>query len=244
MTGQVLAVASGKGGVGKTATVVNLAVGFRLQDESVVLVDGDLGMPNVVEWFSIERGPTVHDVLAGNAEPYDAVIQEADGFGILPGDHQLDGFAAADTTRFAYVIDRLARQFAYVLVDTGGGLSYENALPLQVADEIILVTSPNPAAIEDTKRTKGLVDLIESTIRGVVVVKTDYSTDAEAIADDIGVSLLGTIPFDRTIDESIASGQPLEAYDSDSIAAQAYRNLANVILNEEEPLTRNSANND
>lgn len=240
MTGQVIAVASGKGGVGKTATIVNLAVGFRLHDRSVVLVDGDLGMPNIVEWFSIERGPTIHDVLAGAAEPHDAVIQEAQGFGILPGDHQLDGYANADTTRFAYVIDRLARQYKFVLVDTGGGLSYENALPLQLADEVILVTSPNPSAISDTKRTKGLVDLLGSTIRGVIVVKTDFSTDAEAIAEDIGVDLIGTVPFDRTIDESIAHGQPLEAYDSDSLAAQAYRKLAAVILNEEEPLTRQS----
>lgn len=244
MTGQVLVVASGKGGVGKTATAVNLAVSFRLQDRSVVLVDGDLGMPNVVEWFSIDRGPTVHDVLAGTAEPYDAVLQEAEGFGILPGDHQLDGYADADPSRFAYVIDRLAKQYDHVIVDTGGGLSYENALPLRIADEIILVTSPNPSAIKDTKRTKGLVDLIEGNIRGVVVMKADYSTDAEEIAADIGVDLLGTVPFDRTIDESIAEGVPLEMHDPDSLAAEAFRKLGAVLLNEEEPLTRNPVDGD
>lgn len=234
MTGTVFAIASGKGGVGKTATAVNVAVSFRMHDQSVILVDGDLGMPNVVQWFGINDDQTLHDVLAGTAELPDAVINHAPKFSILPGDHQLDGFADADPSRFAYVIDRLTHEYDFVLIDTPGGLSYENALPLHIADDIILITSPNPAAIKDTKRTKWLVDRIDSTIMGVVVAKADYTTDADEIAADIGVDLLGTVPFDRTIDESLEAGRPLEIYDSDSLAAASYRELGAILLNEDE----------
>lgn len=238
MSGEVITIASGKGGVGKTATAVNLAISFRLHDHSVVIVDGDLGMPNLAAWFDTEPDATLHDVLAQRREPMDAVRREARGFGILAGSGELEDYSAADPSRFAYVIDRLSREYDSVVIDTGGGLSYENSLPLQLADHIILVTSPNPPAIDDTKRTKALVELLESTILGVVVTKATDTTDPDAIASELGDELLGVIPFDQTIDESIMANQPLEMFDANSPASEAYRALGAELLNEEEPVTR------
>ncbi len=233
MAGKVLTIASGKGGVGKTVSIVNLAVGLRMQDQSVVLVDGDLGMPNIAKWFGADREPTLHDVLAGTTSLHAAVRQEADGFAVLPGDTEIDGFADADPSQFAYAVDRLAQQYEYVLIDTGGGLSYENALPLEIADEILLVTSPDPSAISDTKRTKGLIDLIEGTIRGVIITKASAEVEPATIAEQLDAYVYGLVPFDETVEESVVNCQPLEVYAPETDAASAYRSITAKLLEEE-----------
>lgn len=226
MTGDVLVVASGKGGVGKTVTTVNLAVALRLQDRSVALVDGDLAMPNVGAHLGVEPDVTLHDVLAQDASLHSAVMQAADEFGVLPGGGELDGYASADPARFAYVIDRLSHQYDNVLVDTGGGLSHESALPLQIADETILVTSPDRPAVDDTRRTKALADIVGGRVRGLVVTKVAADTDPERVAGTLGTDLLAAVPYDVAVEQSVATGRPLEGYAAESDAAEAYRRLA------------------
>lgn len=242
MSGDILAIASGKGGVGKTVTAVNLATSIRLQQRSVVLIDGDLAMPNLAEWFDIDPEPTLHDVLADKVNLQEATVEKAKGFVLLPAGHELEGFAEADPTQFAYVIDRLARQFDHVIIDTGGGLSFENSFPLQIADDIILVTSPNSPAISDTERTKQLSEILDGSIRGVIVTMADNTTDAPAIAQQLGVELFGTIPDDDAVDESIAASQPLEVCAPKSAAARAYRQLGAKLLTETEARTEEPVN--
>lgn len=230
MAGELLVVASGKGGVGKTVTSVNLSVALRLQNKSVVVVDGDLGMPNVADLLGVDGGPTLHDALAGDAEPESVAVREASQFAVVPGDYELESFASADPSRFAYVTDRLAHQYDAVILDTGGGLSYESALPLELADDIILVTTPDHHAINDTKRTKALIDIVGSSVMGLVVTKATDATDPAAIAQEIDVDLLGSVPADPAVEESIQARSPLEVYAPDSGAAAAYRRLAGTVV--------------
>lgn len=238
MRGQVIAIASGKGGVGKTATTVNLAISFRLHDRSVGVVDGDIGMPNLAAWFDIDPPHTLHDVLAERVEVNTALQKEANGFGILAGSSQLADYSAADPSRFAYVTDRLSQEYEVVLIDTGGGLSYENSLPLQLADHVLLVTSPAPPAVADTKRTKALVEMLEGSVLGVIVTKVTDDANPRAIASDLGVELVGSIPFDQTIDQSVTAGQPLEMYDAESQAARAYRDMGKSLVEADQAVTR------
>lgn len=226
MPGQVIAIASGKGGVGKTTTTVNIAVALRQRDKSVALVDADLGMANLATLLGFDPDTTLHDVLAGEATLADALLEEADGFAVLPGGQSLMDFAAADPDELVTIIDTLADQYEYVLVDTGAGLSYEDVSPLSIADQIILVTTPDPTAIGDTAKTRELATMVNAPIRGLVVTHTDDATDPTAIADRIGVELLGTVPRDPIVTESTTAGTPLQAYAPESQPAEAYRRLA------------------
>ena len=230
MSTKVYAIASGKGGVGKTTTAANLGVSLRFNDQSTIIVDGDLGMPNLSEWFDVEYNTTLHQVMADEVSVYQATITLAPGFAILPGDDELDGFADADPTRFAYVIDRLKQQYDVVLLDTGGGLSFENVLPLRIADEVILVTSPNSPAIKDTVRTKELVDISGGNVSGVIVTKVPDSSEPQEIAREIGTDLIGSIPFENSIDKSLSAGRLLEATNPNSGAAKAYRRIGKDLL--------------
>lgn len=230
MAGQVFAIASGKGGVGKTTTVVNLGVILRRSDHSVALVDADLGMANLGPMLGVTGELTLHDVLSGRATLDDALVEEAPGFAVLPGSGSLTDYADADPRNLGDVLDTLAESYDFVLVDTGAGMSHEDVLPLGLADGVLLVASPDPAAIGDTRKTAELADLAQGDIAGLVVTKADSDTDAKHVASQIGVDLLGVIPYDPTVRDSTASGRPLEATDPDTPAARAYRELASRLV--------------
>jgi septum site-determining protein MinD len=232
MTGQVYALASGKGGVGKTTLTANLGVTLRSAGHSVALVDGDLGMANLTTLLDVEGEATLHDVLAGDATVDAALTEGADDFAILPGSRDLAGFAAADPDELGRVLDILADRYEYVLVDTGGGLSYEDAIPLGLVDEILLVTAPGSAAVGDTRKTMELAELVGGDIRGVVVNRSLDAADPDAIAADLGVPLLGAIPDDPRVTESMLAEQPLEAHAPDSAAARAIARLAATLTGE------------
>ncbi len=231
MPGQVIAIASGKGGVGKTTSTVNLGVALRQRDKTVALVDADLGMANLATLLGFDPETTIHDVLAGQAALTDALLEETDGFAVLPGGQSLMDFAAADPDELTAIIDTLAAQYEYVLIDTGAGLSYEDVSPLSLADQIILVTTPDPTAIGDTAKTLEIAKMVDADVRGLIITHTDDTTNPTAIADRIGVELLGTVPRDQTVTESTVSGTPLQAYAPESAPAEAYQLLAGTLTN-------------
>ena len=226
MRGDVVTVTSGKGGVGKTTTAVNLAVALRQRGHPVVVLDADLGMPNVEGLFDLETELSVHDVLAGEADVEEAVHELAEGLAVLAGDRSLDGFADADPTELESVVEALAERYRYVVVDTGGGLTYEGLLPLELGDEAILVTSPDPAAMGDTTKSKELAARLDVPIRGVVVTHATDETDADAVAGDLDADLMGTVPLESAVSESTAAGIPVAAFAPESRAAAAYDRIA------------------
>jgi septum site-determining protein MinD len=229
MSGTVLVVTSGKGGVGKSTTALNLGVGLGIDGHSVVLVDADLGMANLGAMVGVENDPALHDVLAGDADVESAVVSEGEAFGVVPGGRDLAEYAGADPDRLPGVLATLAGRYEYVVVDAGAGLGYADVVPIDAADEVILVTTPSEAAIGDTAKLASFSGSVGTTIRGVVVTRAGEEIDAEAIAASVGADLLGVIPEDPAVPGSTAAGAPLEQHAPDSPAAAAYRRLADVV---------------
>lgn len=236
---RVFAVASGKGGVGKTTTVVNLAASVADTGRDVVVVDFDLGMANVADFLDFEEPPQrLHDVLAGEAEPGDALAEAPGGFSVLPGGTTIEDFGKADPAKLRDVIATLRDQFEVVLVDTGAGLSHDTSVPLGLADGVILVTTAQAASLANTRKTRDLANRLGGHVEGVVVTRVGGgATDAPSdIQTQFDVPLLGSIPEDSTTAEAARAGEPLIAFAPDSPATQAYRELAYDILGETLPL--------
>lgn len=251
MGGVTYALTSGKGGVGKTTSAVSLAVALRQRGHAVAIVDADLGMPNVASTLDLEPAVTLHDLLAssdaahggrgtagtdgadsgaiGDRAVADAVDDLADGLGVLAGDATLEGYAAAEPTGLAAVVDALAGRYDCVLLDTGGGLSYEGVLPLELSDGAILVTSPEPAAVADTAKSKALAGRLDVPVAGVVVTRVTDGDDPAAVAGRLGADLLGAIPFDPAVTESATAGVPLAAHAPDAEATAAYDRVADAL---------------
>ena len=224
MPTRVIAVTGGKGGVGKSSTTVNLGVSLRMDGYSVALVDADVEMPNLVELLGLEPELTIHDVLSGRAEPLDALHEVGPEFAVIPGDPALSGYGAIEPERMEAVVHALAYAFDVVILDTGAGLSYDDLFPIGLADEILLVSSPDPAAVQNAKRTKAFVERLNRRVRGVVVTMADGEVDAD-MAEAFDAQLLGVIPEDDAVRHSTAAGKPLELHAPESAAAAAYRQL-------------------
>lgn len=235
MTGSVFAITSGKGGVGKTTTALNLGVALRGQGNSVAIVDADLGMPNLGTMLGVVSEITLHDVLAGTANLEDALVTDVEGFGVVTGDRDLQRYADTDPEALPDVVSSLRTQYEYVILDAGPGLGYEDILPLDTADEVILVTTPDPNAIDDVSKLQEVSDVVGTQVRGLLINKATESTDVEAIINQVGIKPLGVIPDDPTIAESTAAGVPIESYDEDSPGAVAYRELADVVTGDSTP---------
>jgi septum site-determining protein MinD len=240
MTGRVFAVASGKGGVGKTTTAVNLAAAATEAGRSVVLVDYDLGMANLGDVLDVDAStPTLHDVLAGDADPLDTPREAPGGFDVVVGGTDIEDFGRADPANLRDVVGELREEYDVVIVDTGGGLSHDTTVPLGVADDVVLVSTPTAAAVENTGKTSDLVERLDGQVRGVVFTRVGAGgqVDTDSALGDLDVDALGTIPEDRSVPESAAAGEPVVEHAPDSPAGQSYRELGYELVDESMPLS-------
>ena len=225
----VYAIASGKGGVGKTTTTVNVGTALAGAGNTVAVVDADLGMANLAGLVSLSPdATTLHEVLAGEASVEAATYELADGIVAVPSGADLETYADVDATGLRDVVARLREEFDYVLLDVGAGVSHESVLPLGLADEVVLVTTPEPASVQDASKTADLTERAEGSVAGLVItrVRDDRNFNFEGIAGRVGVPLLGTVPEDDAVRDSVYSGTPVVVDAPESPAAVAYRRIA------------------
>ncbi|MFP8952887.1 MinD/ParA family protein [Natrialbaceae archaeon A-arb3/5] len=225
----VYAIASGKGGVGKTTTTVNLGTALARAGERVAIVDTDLGMANLAGFVSLTPdATTLHDVLAGSASVEDATYRLADNIVAVPSGTDLDEYAETSPEGLREVVSELRSTYDFVFLDVGAGVSHETVLPLGLADSVVVISTPEPAAIQDSTKTVELTDRAGGDLAGLIITRTHPGSDTsyEAIAEKLGIPLLGTVPDDPTSRESVRAGTPLVVYDPDSPASAAYRSLA------------------
>lgn len=233
----VYSVASGKGGVGKTTTTVNLGTALAGAGNRVVIVDVDLGMANLAGYVSLDPDDnvTLHEVLAGKAPIQRATYRLADDIFAVPSATALERYSETETERLDDAVAALKEAFDVVMLDVGAGVNYESVLPLGLADRVLLVTTPQPAAVRDTQKTLELVEQAGGTVKGVVVTRTrnDDPVSAEEVAEEIGVDLLGAVPEDGAIRESVREGRPVVVHSPNSLSAQAYERIAELLTADE-----------
>ena len=155
----ILAIVSGKGGVGKSTIAYNLGALVN-----GVVVDADIGAPDL----PYGTGPTIHDVLGDRTSVSDAVIRRS-SVRLLPCGRSLHGARACDITRLPDVLDQLEAAHETVIVDCPAGISAVTGLVLQAADRCLIVTTGTDRALSQTLRIRELVRSLNVGIDRVAV---------------------------------------------------------------------------
>ncbi|MFB6082136.1 MAG: AAA family ATPase [Halanaeroarchaeum sp.] len=232
---EALAVASGKGGTGKTTAT--LALGMALAaDHDVTVVDTDTGMANLLFHAGLaDVEVTLHDLLVADRETCLAdATYDRFSMDIVPCGTSLEAFRAADPARLRTVVADLAEDTDVLLLDSPATLSSRGAvLPIALADRIVLVVQPTIPAITDALKVQEYAATYGTGVAGVLFNKVHDPGAVDRVVDRAGAyfegPILGTVPDDDAARAARRAGKPLLAHAPDSDAALAYRKAASAV---------------
>jgi flagellar biosynthesis protein FlhG len=220
---RVIAVTSGKGGVGKTNLVLNLGLALSRMQRRVFLLDADLGLANVDVLLGLSPRYTLEHVLNGQRDIMDIVLEGPAGMRILPsgsGISELAELGRDQQMRLFRELSRIGDGVDYLFIDTGAGIS-SNVLRFNAsANEVIVVANPEPTSITDAYALMKLLS-IKYHIREFGLIANSVASDAEGagVFDrlnrvcgqflQVRLSYLGSVPFDKHVREAVRRQQAL-----------------------------------
>jgi flagellar biosynthesis protein FlhG len=242
----VYSITSGKGGVGKTAVVANLAYTLASLGKRVLILDADLGLANIDVVFGLSPAYNLNHFFTGDKDLQAIMVDGPMGIKILPAGSGFQSFTNLDSSqkmRLLDGLDTMQNHFDYVLIDTEAGISENVTYFNTAAQEILVVTTPEPTAITDAYALMKLLSTQyhEKHFNLVVnqIVTEDDALDVyrklTMVANrylDISIDYLGSIPEDRQMVDSIRKQKVIcELYPNSKIT-HAFRQLAGRITSE------------
>ena len=240
----VFAVTSGKGGVGKTNVVANLAVALSHLNKRVLAIDADLGLANLDLLLGVKPTFTLADFFAGKAALDEIILTNQDGILVMPGASGVQAITSLRAEQKAALLtelDLLTHEMDLVLVDTGSGISDAVTYFTSAAQEIILVVTPEPASMT---AAYALVKVLLSQYReqrfGVLANNVSDEEDARHLFNtlsrtalrflNVSLDFLDWIPRDPRLLSAVARAQTVVGNDASAPSAKAFAGLAEKLL--------------
>lgn len=242
MTGRVIVITSGKGGVGKTTTTANIGTALAKAGNKVVLIDTDLGLRNLDLLLGLENRIvyTIVDVVEERCKLKQALVKDKKNPNLcLLAAAQTRDKTAITGEQLKKICEELKEDNDFIIVDCPAGLEqgFENATA--GATEAIVVATPEMSAVRDADRIIGLLEskehiekynLLLNRVRPNLI-KTNDMMSVEDVVEILSCELIGIIPEDTGIITSTNKGEPI-VNDEKSLAGQAYQNVAKRIMGE------------
>ena len=234
---KLIVISSGKGGVGKTTTAVNLGAAMRHFGKDVVIVDANLSTPNVgIHLNSPEVPISFNDVLKKRADLHEAVYEHHSGLKIIPSSLSIKELKKTKPQKMKELKKELSKLSEYVIIDSAAGLGEEAIAAIEMADELILVTNPEMPAITDALKTIKLAEQQGVTVKGVIVTrvrKDKVELQPETVKDMLEVPVMGMIPEDLTIKKAVNRKNPVIHTHPTSKPSRAYKEIVAKLLDVE-----------
>lgn len=238
---RVISVTSGKGGVGKTNIVGNLAIAFKMLGKRVLILDGDLGLANIDIIFGLNPAYNIKHVISGEKDLADVIVNGPSGIRIIPagsGLHELVHLSQGEKLNLLNEFDRLDEAFDIFLIDTGAGISSNIMYFNMASEERIVVVTSEPTSITDayalmkvlfkkygTNTFKLLVNMVEST-RDAKSVFLNLSNAVEHFLSDISLEYLGFVPKDENVARAVKQQRAVIECYPESASSKEFHELA------------------
>lgn len=245
MGARVVTITSGKGGVGKTTVTANLSVALAMRGQRVVAIDADIGLRNLDVMLGLENRIVYDlvDVVEGRCRLRQALVRDKrlENLFLLPAAQTRDK-SAVRTEDMVRVCEELRESCDFLLIDSPAGIEHGFRTAIAPADEVLIVTNPEVAAVRDADRViglleaegKGSVRLIINRLKPDLVRRGDM-LDTAAVIELLAIDLLGIIPEDEAVITAANTGRPV-AFSNNSLAGREFHRIARRLLGEEVPL--------
>jgi septum site-determining protein MinD len=244
MSAQVITLCSGKGGVGKTTAVANIAVALAVDGAKVVCVDGDIGLRNLDVVMGLENRIVYDlvDVIEGRCKLRQAMIRDKHltQLYLIPAAQTRDKTAVSPSD-MVRLCKELRPDHDFILIDSPAGIERGFRNAIAPADRVFVVTNPEVSAVRDADRVIGILEAEEKRAPALILnrlnpalVRQNDMLSAEDVIDLLGVPIIGIVPEDESVIVSANHGTPV-AQDPKSRAGQAFRNIAKRVRGQEVP---------
>ncbi|MCQ2522254.1 MAG: MinD/ParA family protein [Lachnospiraceae bacterium] len=248
---RVITITSGKGGVGKSNTAINIALNFQKMGKKVIILDADFGLANIEIMFGTVPQHNLSDLIYKGMHIKDVITQGPGGVGFISGGSGIAGMSNLSHEYLTYIVQNLAELDSIadvIIIDTGAGIS-EAVLEFLVASgEIILVTTPEPTSITDSySLLKALNRHIrfksDSTDIKVIANRVPNKADGEILYKKLAavvnrylglkISYLGAVVQDQALSNAVMLQKPVALANPNCKSAQAFAEITAGLNNNE-----------
>lgn len=227
---KIITITSGKGGVGKTTTAINLGAALNSFGKEVIVVDANLTTPNVGLHLGAPIVPvSLNHVLLGKAKLIDAIYEHESGTKIIPSSLSIKELRRLNHSKLIDVGKKLRKMADYIIYDSAAGLGEEALASLEAGDELVIVTNPEIPAVTDALKTAKVIEQMGKSVKGIIVTRvrnTKLEMPIANIRDMLELPILGVIPEDKNMQESLVMKDAIIHTHPKSRAARAYRAVA------------------
>lgn len=242
---KVFAITSGKGGVGKTNVVGNLAIAYQRMGKRVLIFDADLGLANIDIIFGINPKHTIEDVINGKKELSQIIVNGPEGVSIIPassGVQELSHLSEGHKINLLNEFDILNSMFDILLIDTSAGISSNVIYFNLAAQERIVVVTPEPTSITDAYALMKLMFkqhgtdnffILLNMVKNETEAKSVYkhlSRVIDKFMSSISIDYAGFIPWDNCLYEAVSKRMPVTCCYPEASSSQSFKALAKCIL--------------
>jgi len=226
----IITVTSGKGGVGKTTTSINIGVALNALNREVIIVDANLTTPNVGLHLGAPIVPVnLNHVMQGKAKVSDAIYEHDSGTKVIPSSLSVKELRNINHSKLKDIARKLRGMADFVILDSAAGLGDEAVSSIEAADELIIVTNPEITAVTDALKTAKLAQELGKKVRGVIVNRVsgnNHEMSILNIKEMLDLPILGVIPEDRKVLASLRHKDAVIHMYPYAKSALAYKKIA------------------
>lgn len=231
---RTIALASGKGGVGRTTIAANLGVALSELGKSTIIIDASITTPDLALLFKLEKSVySINDALAGEASLSEVLYAGPKGVKVVPAAVTLEQIRKTSPEHLPEILRGVPENTDFVIIDAPSGLRRETISALRAAREVLLVATPDMVSISDCMKTRLIAEFLGLTPIGIVLNRVrgeEFEIREKDIKTILNLPVLAEIPEDGNVKHALNEGKPLIVSDPKSPASKAIMGLAKRLI--------------